>query len=203
MPIFILLLLLPQITMAKTKVDVSQFENRTAPSPCNAVEPWKKGIDEAFQAQLVQGLDKAGGFQIVESEIRHGEDRAKLFDSGVSTVRTKTTFKASQYSVVGRLKKFDLCDRSAHVEFDIVVIENASGKVWRSFVSEGKAKSSGNEGDFKGASFNTGLFKDSALGRATSSAIGQAVSEMKRAFPDREVASQDLRVRTFRRSRSR
>src|SRR5690348_14343470 len=87
----------------KTKVDISPFVNQTNPGPCNFVEPWKKNIEQNFQLQLSNALNQSGHFTIVEAERMRGEERAKLFDSGVSTMLKNGSFKASQFSIVGAL----------------------------------------------------------------------------------------------------
>jgi len=199
----ILLLFASQITLAKTKVDVSPFANKTSAGPCNLVEPWKKDIEQNLMYQLMNSLKETGNFNVVEAELMRGEERAKLYDSGVSTMHKKTTFKAAQYSIVGTLKSFDSCDQGAEVVLDIQVIKNSDGSVESKFTSVGKASGKSSGDDFKGAPFTTGLFRESNIGKATVSAISDVTSRLKRAFPDREVASEDYKIRTIPRSRSR
>lgn len=200
----ILTLFLALPCMAKTKVDVSPFTNKTSAGPCSAVEPWKKDIEQNLMYQLMNALKEAGGFNVVDPQLMRGEERAKLFDSGVQTVHTKATFKAAQYSVVGVLKTFDSCEKNgAEVALDIQVIENADGSVKQKFTSVGKAPYKDVGPDFKGAPFTTGLFRESPIGKATVGAINDATNRLKRAFPDREVASDDYKIRTIPRSRAR
>ena len=188
---------------AKTKIDVSPFDNKTAAGPCNIVEPWKKDIEQNFKHQLINALTETGNFNIVEPELMRGEERSKLYDSGVSTMHKSVTFKAAQYSVIGILKSFDLCDNDANVVLEINVIENADGSVKHKFVSTGHSGNRNAGNDFKGAPFNTGLFKDSPIGKATISAISDATNKLKRAFPEREIASEDYKIKTIHRSRAR
>lgn len=199
----ILLMFLSASAMAKTKIDVSPFANKTQAGPCNAVEPWKKDIEANFMHQLINSLKDTGNFNVVDTELYRGEERAKLYDSGVSTMHKKSTFKAAQYSVIGTLKSFDSCDRGAEVVLDIQVINNSDGSVEQKFTAVGKASGKHGGEDFKGAPFTTGLFRESNIGKATVSAISDVTTRLKRAFPDREVASEDYKIRTIPRSRRR
>ncbi len=201
--ILLIILLASTSVTAKTKIDVSPINNKTAAGPCNMVEPWKKDIEQNFMHQLINALNETGNFNIVESELMRGEERSKLYDSGVSTVHKNITFKAAQYSIVGILKSFDLCEKGAEVVLEIKVIENADGSVKHKFVSSGHSGNRNAGNDFKGAPFNTGLFKDSPIGQATVSAISDATNKLKRAFPEREIASEDYKIKTIPRSRRR
>lgn len=201
--VFFCILFVSHAAIAKTKVDVTPFVNKTAPNSCNMVEPWKKDIEQNFKHQLINALNETGNFTVVEAELMRGEERSKLFDSGVSTVHKNTTFKAAQYSIVGELKSFDICDKGAEVVLEINVIKNADGSVKHKFVSTGHASNKNPGNDFKGAPFNTGLFKDSPIGKATIAAISDATAKLKQAFPDREIASEDYKIQTIPRSRSR
>jgi curli biogenesis system outer membrane secretion channel CsgG len=188
---------------AKTKVDVAPFINKTAAGPCNFVESWQKDIEENFKFQLSNALTESGQFSIVEAELMRSEERAKLFDSGVSTKHKKSTFKASKFSIYGALKSFDVCDKKAQVVLEIRVIENFDGSLKHKFTVAGQAKSSKIAPEVKGSSFQSGLFKDSPIGKATVEAIADATSILKKAFPDREIASGDYKIRTIPRSRAR
>lgn len=196
------LILIGCTASAKTKVDISPFVNQVAPGPCNFVEAWKKSIEQNFQLQLSNALNQSGHFTIVEAERMRGEERAKLFDSGVSTMHKNGTFKASQFSIVGALKSFNVCNRKAEVVLEIQVIENSDGSVKHRFTVAGAAKGDADD-QVKGAAFSSGLFKDSPIGRATVSAIADATGILKRHFPEREIASQeDYKIRTIPRSRA-
>lgn len=182
---------------AKTKVDVPSFQDKTAATACNAVAAWKSGIEEAFKHQLIQALNTAGGFNVIESEYLRAERRESL--SGVNTIHKKSTFKASQYSIQGTIKNFDVCEskrQNAEVVLQIKVIDNSSGEVAEAFTAKGEASGTADT-DYKGAAFNTGLFKDSPIGQATQAAVAEAAAKLKRAFPEREVAS-SLKVQTIR-----
>lgn len=197
-------LLAPQPILAKTKIDVASFANSTSAGACNAVAPWQKDIEEAFRQQLIHALND-NGFTVVEPELYRGEKRAAAYDSGVSNMHTKNTFKAAKYSINASLKTFDICEKDSTVAVEIKVTDVKSGQLAQTFVSHGRATNRGPaaQADYKGATFNTGLFKDSPIGKATTAAIGDAADRLKKAYPDREIASEDYRIRTIRRSRSR
>lgn len=194
-----------QTVFAKTKVDVASFANKTSASPCNAVEPWKKDIEAAFRQQLINALNSEG-FNVVEPVLMRGEQRDLALGTGVSNVHTKSTFKAAQYSIDASLKTFDICEKDSVVAVEVRVTDVRSGMVAQSFLSQGKAanRGPGVKGDFRGSSFNAGVFKDSPIGQATHKAIGDIAERLKKAYPSREVASEDYKIRTIpRRARAR
>jgi hypothetical protein len=188
---------------ARTKIDVSPFTNRTAAGPCNIVQPWQKDIEDNFKFQLANALTESGQFNIVEAEQLRSEERAKLFDSGVSTVHKKATFKASEYSIVGALKKFDACGKNSEVVLEVRVIDNKFGGIKHRFITKAKANGDAAGRDVKGSSFSSGVFKDSAIGRATVEAIAKAATKLKKAFPNREIASGEYKIQTIPRARAR
>lgn len=189
---------------AKTKVDVASFANKASAGPCNAVEPWRAGIEEAFRHQLINSLNSEG-FNVVEPELLRGERRDMALGTGVSNVHTKSTFKASQYSIDAVLKTFDICAKDSTVAVEVRVTDVKAGAVAQTFVSVGKAGNSGPGArtDYRGSSFNTGVFKDSPIGQATGKVIRDITARLKKAYPNRDVASEDYKIRTIPRSRSR
>ncbi len=199
--VLILAAVMAQTATAKTKVDVPVFANKTVAHSCSAVEPWKKDIDVAFQYQLINSLKETGQFEILQPELLRREKRAALFDSGVSTIHKKSSFRVTHYSILGALKTFNLCDGQAVVEVEIKVVDAKTGQVTQTFVSRGVAPNKSPDRSYMGATFNTGVFRDSPIGRATVAAIGDATDRLKKAFPNNEVASSDLRVKTIRRGR--
>lgn len=196
--------LLAQPAIAKTKVDVASFVNKTSAGPCNAVDSWKKDIEDAFRSQLVHALNSEG-FNVVEPVLMRGEQREAALGTGVSNVHTKSTFKAAQYSIDATLKTFDICEKDSVVAVEIRVTDVRSGSVAQTFLSQGKAPNRGpaSKGEYKGSSFNSGVFKDSPIGQATFKAIGDIADRLKKAYPNREVASEDYKIRTIPRSRAR
>lgn len=203
-PILLILTLLAPNLSAKTKVDVASFVNKASAGPCNAVEPWKADLEEAFRHQLINALNSEG-FQVVEPELLRGEKRDMSLGTGVSNVHTKATFKASRYSINAVLKTFDICPKDSTVAVEIRVTDVKAGSVAQTFVSTGTATHStaSARGDYKGASFNTGVFKDSPIGQATGKVIREITSRLKKSYPDREIASEDYKIRTIPRSRAR
>jgi hypothetical protein len=185
--------------LGKTKVEIPQFENKSAPGKCNVSPAWKD-LPAAFQQQLITRLNEGGLFEIVEARLR-GEARASGY--GVSTIHKTRMFTSAQYSVVGRLKAFEACNHSAQVVLEISVMDAATGAVANTFESRGIVHSPTSEMDpsVKGAPFNTGLFKDSPLGKAAMGAVADAADKLKKAYPEREVASNGYKVRTIRRHR--
>lgn len=188
---------------AKTKIDVASFTNKSA-GPCNAVKPWANGFETAFRQQLINSLTEHG-FNVVEPELMRGERRDSSIGTGVANVHTKSTFKASQYSISATLKTFDICEKDSVVAIEIQVFDVKNGTVAQTFSSEFKVanKGPGAKSDYKGSSFSTGVFKDSPIGQATTKVIVDVTERLKKAYPDREIASEDYRVRTIPRSRSR
>lgn len=208
--ILTLLAIFSSLSYSKTKIDVADFADNTKQNACRAVEPWQRDIGFAMRQQLVTALESSGRFTIVEAELLRGEKQIPLLDTGVSTVHKKRTFKASQYSVIGALKSFDVCDvkrnNAAEVEIEIQVIDVASGDAIHTITGKGHAQMPSSQVDqgYRGASFNTGLFKGSPLGIATRNAVAQLTDSLKKAFPERDVASNaGYRVQTLRKGRQR
>ncbi len=193
---------LSQPVLAKTKIDVASFRNKTSAGPCNAVEPWKKDIEEAFRIQLTNALNN-NGFNVVEPELIRGHARDSF--SAVENVHNKRTFKAAAYSIEAALKTFDICDKDASVEVEIKVTDVRSGNIAQTFSSQGKAPNKGSavKADYKGSSFSTGVFKDSPIGLATQKVISDITDRLKKSYPNREIASEDYQIKTIPRSRSR
>lgn len=188
---------------AKTKVDVSIL-NQVKAGPCNVSTAWKKDLDEAIKAQLVIALNEARAFTVVEKEFFRSEQRDTL--SGVTSIHKTRTFKAAQYSIEGALKTFDVCEgkkQEAEVVLEIKVTDVASGEVAHKFTVKGTASelTAKVDASFKGAPFNSGIFKDAPLGQATRKAITSAAEKLKNAFPEREVASNGYEVKTIRKPR--
>ncbi|MBX3022924.1 MAG: hypothetical protein KF799_14715 [Bdellovibrionales bacterium] len=192
------------VAQAKTKVDV-QFQDKTKATTCDASAAWKKDIAEAFKQQLIHAMNETGVFTIVEPELFRAETRDSF--SGVNTVHKKRTFKAAQYSIEGAITAFDVCDvkkkQEAEVALEIRVLEVASGDVAHKFTAKGKASEIAARVDagYKGAVFNSGLFRDAPIGQATQAAIRDAATRLKKAFPEREVASNGYMVKTIRKPR--
>jgi curli biogenesis system outer membrane secretion channel CsgG len=208
--ILTLLMIFSSVCFGKTKIDVPDFSDETDQNPCRAVEPWQRDIGFALRQQLVTALESSGQFTIVEAELLRGEKQVAVMDPSVSTIHKKRTFKAAQYSVVGVLKSFNACDvktsSTAQVELEIRVVDVASDEVVQAFTTKGLSQMPVGRVDkgFRGASFNTGLFKDSPLGVATKKAVADAADLLKKIFPDREVASNTgYRVQTIRKGRRR
>lgn len=208
--ILTLLMIFSSLCFGKTKIDVPDFNDETIQNPCRAVEPWQRDIGFALRQQLVTALESSGQFTIVEAELLRSEKQVALMDPSVSTIHKKRTFKAAQYSVVGVLKSFNACDAktssTAQVELEIRVIDVASDEIVQAFTTKGLSQMPVGRVDkgFRGASFNTGLFKDSPLGVATKKAVADAADLLKKIFPDREVASNaGYRVQTIRKGRRR
>lgn len=191
-----------QPATGKTKVDVASFSNKTTSNPCNAVEPWKKDLESAFRQQLINALNESG-FNVVEPELIRGHARDSY--SAVDNVHTKRTFKAANYSIEAALKTFDICDKDAAVEIEVKVTDVKSGTIDQKFLSAAKSpnKGSGAKSDYKGSGFSTGVFKDSPIGLATQKVISDITGRLKKAYPDREIASEDYKIKTIPRSRSR
>lgn len=189
---------------AKTKVDM-EIRESVAPGSCSVAEAWKGTLGDAIRQQLAFALNESGLFNVVESEYYRAQPSRGADDgSGVSTVHKKRTFRAAQYSIEGSLKTFNACDtaskQSAEVVMEFRVIDVATGEVEHKFTS--RATMSGPlSADYKGAAYNSGLFRDSALGMATRAAVGEAADRLKRAFPEQEVASNGYAVKTIRKSR--
>lgn len=199
----LILVLITGVAHAKTKVDVS-ISNQAKAGPCNMTEPWKKGLEEAIKAQLVTALNEAQTFTIVEPELFRAEQRDAM--SGVTSIHKKRTFKAAQYSIEGALKTFDVCEgknQEAEVVLEIKVINVAENEVEHKFTVKGVASeiASKTDASFKGAPFNSGIFKDAPLGQATRKAITAAAEKLKSTFPERDIATNGYAVKTIRKPR--
>jgi hypothetical protein len=181
--------------LAKTKVDVSDFADQTKQNPCRAVEHWKKDIGFALKQQLKMALESSGHFAVVEPELYRARSRPSVDEDEVSTVPKKSTFRPSHYSIVGSISSFNTCETknstSAEVELKIRVIDVSNGSTIHEFVTKGRERMPSEAVDlsYRGAPFNTGLFRGSPLGLATAKAVRDASDLLKKAFPDRQVAS--------------
>lgn len=208
-PFIVLLALFASLAQAKTKVDIPDFADQTKVNSCRLVAPWSRDIGFAFKQKLITALNESNHFTIVEAERLRSEEPVSIIDSGVSLIHKKRTVKVAQYSLVGQLKTFDLCPskkgHSAKVEVEVQIIDANSGAVVRRLVGTARVEKLGREDQgYLGASFNTGLFRDSSIGKATSQAIADVTNKIKKALPNRELASNgDYKVQTFRKRPSR
>lgn len=213
----------PTISYAKTRLAVSTFEDKSgSQSSCNKGilrEIMGDKLGRGFKDQLITELSKTGQFQIVERDNlkKMYSEEHELINADPSTKPRKKGFKAAEYSIVGSVTSFELCQNnvggdldvgslltggkksfdvgaersSAKVVLDVRVVNVATGVVVNSFRAEGDAVSTDFKlsGSIKNARFGSKGFYKTPLGEATREALKDAADKITNTLRNRRAVS--------------
>jgi len=217
--VFVAFCCFSHVAHAKTRLAVSAFEDKSgSQSSCNKGflrELMGDKLGSGFKDQLVTELAKTGRFQIVERDNlrKMYSDEHELINADRATKPKKNKFKAAEFSIVGAVTSFELCQSnvggdldvgslitggkksfdvgaersSASVVLDVRVVGVTTGVVIDSFRAEGAATSTDFKlsGSIKGAKFGSKGFYKTPLGEATREALKDATGKIVNSLRNR------------------
>jgi curli biogenesis system outer membrane secretion channel CsgG len=206
--IFIALLMVEVASAAKTRLSVTEFEDKSGSGRCHA--HWYYNIGSGMQDQLISELSKIGRYSIQERATlkKMYEGEHQLINSKKKSLPKKNQFEAAQYTIVAAITGFELCgsgtgagvglsgeslglpgfiriggkSEKAKVVVDLRIISVESGEVLKSFAVEGTASAVGFKvgADVKGVEFGGEGFDNTPIGEATRKAIQAAVETIQK-----------------------
>ena len=113
------------VAYGKTRIAVSAFEDKSgSQSSCNKGffrEFLGDKLGTGFKDQLITELAKTGRFQIVERDNlrKMYTEEHELINADHSTKPKKNKFKAAEYSIVGAITSFELCQSNVGGDLDV------------------------------------------------------------------------------------
>lgn len=196
------------VAQDKVRVDIGELANLTSANPCNVTAWWNDSLLDNMRRRLEVSLGQAKGIDVVDAE-RLRSYRPSL-DSQVTTVYKNRMAKNSQFSVRPTLQTFNLCQvtmnnqtsMKASVAIQINILDTSDGKTVDSFVAESSAEDmiNGAKLDLKGVSLGSGLFKDSAVGKAMTVALANASDGIVKRLPASAAPASDVNVQLIRKN---
>lgn len=177
------------IASADVLIDVQSFKDATHQGSCNAVNWWGSDVMDILHSRVTSSLNETHGIHVVEAEkviMYHPQ-----MDPNVNVIHKTGRKQNSNYSVRATVLAFDYCQQAnstqltARVALSVVLRDNITGETLQSFVSQMSAAEPGGRqpASLKETALNTGIFKDSALGRALNLAVSDATSRIAKYFP--------------------
>jgi|GEM_PF-4510311 len=192
----------------KLRVDISSPTDLTNGNPCAISAWWGNDLLDNMRRQLEVSLTSTRGIDIVEAERMRSYRPAR--DSQVETVFKNRLTKNSQFSIRPTLQTFNLCQvtidnqisMKASVAIQISILNTADGKTVDSFVAESNTEDmiDGAKLDMKGVSLGSGLFKDSAVGKAMTIALTNASDGIVKRLPALATPAGDVNVQILKKN---
>ncbi len=211
--IFVLLCFSFETSYAKTRIAVSKFTNKSSNGRCY-LGYWRN-VGEGMADQLITELKRIPRFAVLERDNinqMYAEEH-KLVNADKRTLPKKNGFKAAEYSIVGAVTSFEMCDskvggkvnvgslfgikgtdlsvggkrQEAKVVLDLRVVDTETGEVVLSINEEGTSTATNFDFDarVKEASFGSDIYNSTPVGEATRVALANIVKKLSALVPDK------------------
>jgi len=200
-----------QLLFAKTRVAVTELEDKSGSGRCSV--SWLNNVGFGLTEQLLTELSKVDRYALQERVVieKIYNTEHKLINAKKTSLPKKNQFLTAEYSIVGAVTSFELCaedngaevgldggwvgvpgiglkvgakKEQARVAMDIRIVKVETGEIVKSFTTEGTSDATGFKlgADVRAIDFNMNKLKSTPLGEASRKAIQAAVEKINKAI---------------------